>query len=378
MLVLLLVVEKDSKREQAIISTLKNIVTTILSLLVIGPSTGTFVSTKPAIIPVLRRYPFQSSLSSLFVTSKNIIHRRSYVSTNMVTTSQSTAAVKAVGSSASVGIYWYRNALRFHDNPSLLDACTNCTTLLPVYIIDPEYPFHQSTGIKAGCIRANFALESMKEVHTKLETQFQSRLIVIVGKATTVLPQIIAAFNVTDLYYEREPALPIRESDRCVLEAIRKEALPKTVAIHGYDTHTLHPMESYLSKCKGHVAPSTYGGFTKIFQSFPRLKTEVKDVTCVPPLPSNTAKTIQQLFGRSDSGSIPSLEELGYQDVSTTLLNRKRGGIDFIGGEDFALNLLTQQMSRAQWVATFEKPNTSPNALTVDTTGLSPCMYSRS
>jgi hypothetical protein len=39
------------------------------------------------------------------------------------------------------------------------------------------------------------------------------------------------------------------------------------------------------------------------------------------------------------------------------------------------LDLLTKQMNRAQWVATFEKPNTSPNALTVDTTGLSPCTY---
>ena len=177
--------------------------------------------------------------------------------------------------------------------------------------------------------------------------------------------------------------MPIRESDQLVLEAIRKEALPKTVTIHGYDTHTLHPMESYLSKCKGHIAPSTYGGFTKIFQSFPRLKTEVKDVTYVPPLPPNTIPTMQRLFGNSrtfdrTSGSssctsIPSLEELGYQDTATSLRNRRRGGIDFVGGEDFALNLLTQQMNRTQWVATFEKPNTSPNALTVDTTGLSPC-----
>jgi DNA photolyase len=298
----------------------------------------------------------------------------------MATKSQSTASV----ASTSVGIYWYRNALRFHDNPSLLDACTNCATLLPIYIIDPEYPFHQTPGIKAGCIRANFVLESMKEVHTKLESQFQSRLIVFVGKATTILPQIIAEFNVTDLYYEREPALPIRESDQSVLEAIRKEALPKTVAIHGYDTHTLHPMESYLSKCKGHVAPSTYGGFTKIFQSFPRLKAEVKDVTYVPPLPPHSVTSMQTLFGAtttSDSTgsrrciSIPSLEELGYHDTAKILINRQRGGIDFLGGEDFALKLLTQQMNRTQWVATFEKPNTSPNALTVDTTGLSPCKY---
>jgi DNA photolyase len=272
----------------------------------------------------------------------------------------------------SVGIYWYRNALRFHDNPSLLDACTNCATLLPIYIIDPECPFSQTPGIAAGCIRANFVLESMKEVNTKLQQKYQSQLLVITGKATTILPQLISTFNVTDLYYEREPALPIRESDQLVLEAIRTEALPKIVNVHGYDTHTLHPMESYLSKCKGHVAPSTYGGFTKIFQTFPRLKAEVMDVTTVPPLPSNTSTTIQDVFGTT-AGTVPTLELLGYDP--TLLEHRKRGGIDFMGGEDFALNLLDKQMSRTQWVATFEKPNTSPNALTVDTTGLSTCTY---
>lgn len=279
-----------------------------------------------------------------------------------------------------VGIYWFRNALRLHDNPSLLDACTNCTTLLPIYIIDPDCPFQQTPGIKAGCIRANFILEAITEMNTKLQKLYNSQLIVVLGQPHIVLPQIIESFRVTDMYYEREPALPIRESDQIVLEAIRTNALhQKTVAIHGYDTHTIHPMESYLSKCKGHVAPSTYGGFTKIFQSFPQLKAEVKDVDHVPSLPTSSSKsTIQDVlvstFGPNNNGKIPSLTELGYTDMEMNVLpNRHKGGINMIGGEDIAIQLLQQQMLRTQWVATFEKPNTSPNALKVDTTGLSPC-----
>ena len=330
---------------------------------------GTIVTgSAKAAITILPSLRFPIHLS-LVVTSRSSIHRSRVQ--NMATKSLSNAA--SATDKAAVGIYWYRNALRFHDNPSLLDACKNCSMLLPIYIIDPDFPFQQSQGIKAGCIRANFVLESIKEVNIKVEQQFKSQLIVVVGKAETVLPQIIAEFNVTDMYYEREPALPIRESDQIVLEAIRKEALPKSVTIHGFDTHTLHPMESYLSKCKGQVAPSTYGGFTKIFQSFPRLKKEVDDVTFIPPLPPQTTENVQKLFGGTTSDGIPTLEALGYHDASQALENRKRGGIDFTGGEDFALQLLTKQMNRTQWVAAFEKPNTSPNALTVDTTGLSPC-----
>jgi cryptochrome len=285
------------------------------------------------------------------------------------------------GDESKVGIYWYRNALRFHDNPSLFDACKDCTTLLPIYIIDPNSPFCQTPTIKTGCIRANFILESIQEVNQKLQDTFNSQLIVIVGTPQVVLPQLISLCNVTDLYYEREPALVVRESDQIVLEAIRQRQKQGTastsssksksmIRIHGYDTHTIHPMDSYLTKCKNHVAPSTYGGFTKIFQSFPRIKVEVKDITHVPPLPLKSVESIRSKFGKI---GIPTLDELGYTIYETTLQNRDKGGISFLGGEQFALQLLEKQMSRSQWVITFEKPNTKPNSLSVDTTGLSPC-----
>jgi DNA photolyase len=273
-----------------------------------------------------------------------------------------------------VAIYWYRNALRFHDNPSLLGACKSSKTLLPLYIIDPEEPFSQTPGIAAGCIRANFVLESIQEVDRKLKDQYHSQLFVVLGKPQVVLPRIIEALQVSELYFEREPALPIRESDERVLEEIRKGNAKSgcSTTINGYHTHTIHPMELYLAKCKGNVAPSSYGGFTKIFQSFPRLKVEVKDVSDVPPLPHKATETLQSLFGESVA-RVPSLKDLGYD--TALLQNRAKGGIDFPGGEDFALQLLEKQMSRSLWVSTFEKPNTSPNALTVDTTGLSPCTF---
>lgn len=187
------------------------------------------------------------------------------------------------------------------------------------------------------------------------------------------MPKVVAALDANDLYYEREPAAPIRTMDRTILREIDASAAKKAdgvkCAIHGYDTHTLHPMEHYLAKCSTGSAPATYGGFTNIFNSM-TIPNEVPDVEDVPPLPTDALKRLRAVFG--EDMKMPTLQELGYNPEELT--QRGNGGLDFVGGEHIALQLLEQQVTnRQQWVATFEKPKTSPNALTVDTTGLSPC-----
>lgn len=265
-----------------------------------------------------------------------------------------------------VSIHWYRNGLRFHDNPTLRDACNESKTLVPLCVIDPDAPFAQSEGCRPACIRANFALEAIQEIDTKLK-QINSQMIVILGKPSQVIPQVVSILGVSALYYEQEAAAPVRKADAEVIQAIQHCS---QCHIKGYPTHTLHPMELYLSKCKGNVAPSSYGAFTKIFNSL-KVPKEVEDVTTVPPLPEDAIKKLKDQFG--DQMRMPTLEDLGY--TNETLATRAKGGIDFVGGEDAGLALLKHMMSRKQWVATFEKPNTSPNALKVDTTGLSPCTF---
>lgn len=270
-----------------------------------------------------------------------------------------------------VSIHWFRNGLRLHDNPCLLDACSKSERLVPLYVIDPETPFAQTAGRRAGCIRANFILESIKELDQKLQS-LGSRLCVVIGRPEKVLPEIVASLQVSCLYYEREPAAPVREADADVLEAIRtrlKEGgSEQDCRIVGYDTHTLHPMEHYVARCKGNVAPSTYGEVTKIFEKLGPVSCEVDDVASCPQLPDNIKKLMKTF--QCDL-QVPSLERLGYDEDE--LKNREKGGIAFRGGEDAGVALLNRMMKRTHWVCTFEKPNTSPNALSVDTTGLSPC-----
>lgn len=272
-----------------------------------------------------------------------------------------------------VSVYWFRNALRLHDNPSLLAAARESKHILLVYVIDPEAPFCQTAGLKAGAIRANFVLESLREMDAKLR-ELQSRLYVVKGSPERILPEVVASFHASALFYEKEAAAPIRENDAAVLAAIQSRLKQggsrQTCEIRGFETHNLHSMETYLSHCKNNVAPATFGGFTKIFQKL-QVPKEVDLVTQVPPLPDNGTEMMQSKY--DISVDVPSLEDLGYTDVAARLKARAKGGITFEGGEDAGLALMKQMMARSRWIATFEKPKTSPNALSVDTTGLSPC-----
>jgi deoxyribodipyrimidine photolyase len=36
-------------------------------------------------------------------------------------------------------VYWFRKALRLHDNPALLEATKLNQTLLPIFILDPAF-----------------------------------------------------------------------------------------------------------------------------------------------------------------------------------------------------------------------------------------------
>lgn len=275
-----------------------------------------------------------------------------------------------------VAVLWFRNGLRFHDNGCLRDACAQSKTLIPLYVIDPDAPFCQTAGRRAGTIRANFILESLRDVDGKFRNH-KSQLIVIVGKQDAVIPQVMSMFNSDALFYEKEPAAPIREADSRVLQALRKQSEKdgKEFKVVPYETHTLHPMEHYLANCQGNVAPGTYGAFTKIFQKM-KVQPEVPDVKQVPPFPTNVVSELTERYG--DDFGIPTLAKLGYENADEDLKNRGRGGFDFKGGETEGLLRLEKMMNRSQWVATFEKPNTIPNnAQCPDTTALSPCKFIR-
>lgn len=64
-----------------------------------------------------------------------------------------TAVHEAVGMRT---VFWFRKGLRLHDNPALVAALEGCTTLYPVFCLDPWFV---SSG-KVGTNRMRFLLQA--------------------------------------------------------------------------------------------------------------------------------------------------------------------------------------------------------------------------
>lgn len=262
--------------------------------------------------------------------------------------------------------------------------------LCPLYIIDPEYPFAQTHEMNVGPVRANFVLESLRDLDNSL-AGLGSKLFVMRGDPRKVLPTVISSLRKCEvggnddvhinLVYEKECAAPIREMDTEILGAVRKLKIPE-LNIESFDTHSLFEMEHYLAKCKNGVAPGTMTAFRKVFNSMGDVPAEVETVTkCAKApdlsslLPTNQLPSLSFVNESSSSCNgrllgVPHLENLGYDRGSCDIV-RKDGDCKFVGGEKEAMKLLNQMKQRKRWVAEFEKPKTKPNALVPDTTGLS-------
>ena len=74
-------------------------------------------------------------------------------------------------------IYWFRNDLRLHDNPGLLEQ-QDADALLLVYIWPKHRPWCNTVGM--GVQRSRFLRESLMELDDKLKEKGQ-RLLVLEG-----------------------------------------------------------------------------------------------------------------------------------------------------------------------------------------------------
>ena len=107
------------------------------------------------------------------------------------------------------------------------------------------------------------------------------------------------------IFYERETSHPSLRRWRCCLAHAIGPL--ENVSTEVFQTNTLHPLDTYLSKCGGKV-PSSYGAFTKIFNSLPSPSPTVPTVTSLPSqvsLPSSASKY-----------AVPSLDDLDGVDMT--------------------------------------------------------------
>lgn len=80
------------------------------------------------------------------------------------------------------GIYWFRKALRLHDNPALLRCLKKSGKVYPIFILDPFFVKSANVGPN----RWRFLFEALKDLDSSLR-KLNSRLFLLQGKPESVL-----------------------------------------------------------------------------------------------------------------------------------------------------------------------------------------------
>ncbi len=255
-------------------------------------------------------------------------------------------------------MHWFRKGLRLHDNPALVDAAHHSNLVVPVFILDPWFANSDIVGPR----RYQFLLESLVDLDKSLRA-IHSRLFVVHGSPTIVLPQLMQTLDATLLTFEVDTEAYAVTRDNNVASSL--SGLNNQIEIKRLSSHTLHDLQHLSAICKGNV-PLAYNSFLNVFSkagSVPAPVPAPSTLECKSRLHSISAKLDLCNAAGLRVGGVPTLEEMKYPACTASA---------FLGGESQALARLEALLKRTTYIQKFEKPNTSPNSLEPSTTVLSP------
>ncbi|CAL5023309.1 unnamed protein product [Urochloa decumbens] len=269
---------------------------------------------------------------------------------------------------ATAAMVWFRKGLRVHDNPAL-DAARRCGAgrLYPVFVLDPRYlrpdPAAASPGsARAGVARVRFLLESLGDLDARLR-RLGSRLLLLRAR-DDVADAVCAAlkdWNIGKLCFESDTEPYALARDKKVTDF----AMASGIEVFTPVSHTLFDPAEIINK-NGGRPPLTYQSFIAIAGEPP--EPVMEEYSELPPVGDT---------GEYELLPVPTVEELGYGDLSQEEIP------PFRGGETEALRRMKESLQDKEWVAKFEKPKGDPSAfLKPATTVLSPylkfgCLSSR-
>ena len=131
----------------------------------------------------------------------------------------------------SACVVWFRKSLRLHDNPALTAACQEkgISSIIPLYVLDPNILGQDFE--KFGPNRLSFLFESLRDLDSRLSTEYASKLIILKGdpvRALECLAQKLGP-NFDSLYceygsepYERETFSSIEQAPSAKTVRIRR------------------------------------------------------------------------------------------------------------------------------------------------------------
>lgn len=112
-------------------------------------------------------------------------------------------------------IVWFRQDLRLEDNPALSEACKTGRPIIPLYILDEKHPGKWKMGGASFWWLCN----SLRSLQKRLQA-CGSALFTFRGDPLKILPELIAKYDVGDVYFNRCYEPYALQRDRKLLELL--------------------------------------------------------------------------------------------------------------------------------------------------------------
>jgi deoxyribodipyrimidine photo-lyase len=133
-----------------------------------------------------------------------------------------------------LGLIWFKNDLRLHDNEVLVRALEACEQISMIYILDPRWFNSSIYGFrKTGKARLRFIYENIIAMQRQLK-DFQATLHVLYGNPEEIIPQLIMGYKFNSVFTKKEFGCDEVELDKKILKICKS----LSVEYSTYDNYT--------------------------------------------------------------------------------------------------------------------------------------------
>jgi len=229
-------------------------------------------------------------------------------------------------------VVWFKTDLRIEDNETLLKAIAQSEKVIPVYCFEDA---HFETTIygfkKTGSFRAQFLLESLYDLDSKLRT-LGSGLRIVKGKPEIEIPKLAHEYKAQKVFAKREVAFEERQTEK----KVQDELFKLRCELEKVSTSTLYRAEDL---------PFSIKDIPDVFTNF-RKKTE-KDSEIRKAFEAPTKMNSPEISPLE----LPTLEILGLDKA----IIDSRAVLQFKGGETEAKHRLQHYFYDTKCLSTYKE-----------------------
>ncbi|MCS3664602.1 deoxyribodipyrimidine photo-lyase [Salinibacter ruber] len=235
----------------------------------------------------------------------------------------------------STALVWIRNDLRVRDHAPLRYAADHYDQVIPVYCFDPR---HFGTTMfdlpKMSSIRARFLRESVQDLRDSVQ-DLGADLVVRRGRPEDILPELVRQTGANEVLQFQE--IGGEEED---VETAVEDALRDTGATPGFFWgKTLYHIDDVPFDGPDDI-PKVYTNFRKAVEKKSTVRPTLDAPDSLLPLPEDL-----------NPGSIPTLDELGFDDDGTV---DERGVLPFRGGESRGHDRINEYIWRGDFLKKYK------------------------